>query len=315
MVDILVPTSGAGVRPGMATATVKTVATESGPQQIIVIPQSLFQQANVGSVIHRQQQKPVIRISPAVTSPSLTARAALKRSIKDDEEDDDILNIMEYDDAKTPVRKRANLDHLTSEEKMMRRKLKNRVAAQNARDKKRVKMDGMEDTLQVLKQEMDKIRKENKRLIELNERLFSENQTLRTGSQMTIGNSLVKEEMPPSPESLPPPYSPAPSSTGSSVAESIPDQSIVVGRPSATADHTDSGLQQQDQGRPMAVDRGRQAAALLTAATACCLFWTGATPPPPPPPSSTSPTPSKNSSRSSKFLPPKKRTMWMPGAT
>ena len=236
-------------------------------------------------------------------------------SFKDDEEDDDILNIMEYDEAKPPVRKRANLDHLTSEEKMMRRKLKNRVAAQNARDKKRVKMDGMEDTLQVLKQEMDKIRKENKRLIELNERLFSENQTLRTGSQMTIGNSLVKEEMPPSPESLPPPYSPAPSSAGSSVAESIPDQSIVVGRPSATADHTDSGLQQQDQGRPMAVDRGRQAAALLTAATACCLFWTGATPTPPPPPSSTSPTPSKNSSRSSKFLPPKKRTMWMPGAT
>ena len=82
MVDILVPTSGAGVRTGATTATVKTVVTESGPQQVIVIPQSLFQQANVGSAIQKQQQKPVIRISPATTSPSLTARAALKRSIK-----------------------------------------------------------------------------------------------------------------------------------------------------------------------------------------------------------------------------------------
>lgn len=240
-------------------------------------------------------------------------------SLKDDE-DDDILKIMESDadEAKPPVRKRANLDHLTSEEKMMRRKLKNRVAAQNARDKKRVKMDGMEDMLRMMKQEMDKIRKENKRLIELNERLFSENQNLRTtGSAVTsVGSSLVKEEMPPSPESLPPPYSPAPSSAGSSVAESIPDQSIVVGRPSATADHTDSGLQQQDQGRPMAVDRGRQAAALLTAATACCLFWTGATPPMPhSPPTSSEVSPNKKSSRSSKFLPPKKRATWIPEAT
>ena len=80
MVDILVPT--AGPRPGATTATVKTVVTESGPQQVIVIPQSLFQQANVGSPIQKQQQKPVIRISPAATSPSTTARAALKRSIK-----------------------------------------------------------------------------------------------------------------------------------------------------------------------------------------------------------------------------------------
>jgi len=328
MVDILVPTSSPKIG-----ATVKTVVTESGPQQVIVIPQSLFQQANIGNIQKQQQQRqPVIRISPAATSPSPTARATLKRAIKDESEDEDILKIMEpLDDAKPPVRKRANLDHLTPEEKMMRRKLKNRVAAQNARDKKRVKMDGMEDALRAMKQEMDRIRKENKRLIELNERLLSENQSLKSIGT-TIGTNLVmKEEMPPSPESLhSPPHSPAPShastssGSSSSVAESLSDQSIVVGRPSATADHTDSGLQQQDQGRPMAVDRGQQrrAAALLTAATACCLFWTGAsaTAPKLPPtpsliPTPPSPSPSKKSSRSSRFLPPKKRTTWIPEAT
>ena len=50
-----------------------------------------------------------------------------------------------------PVRKRANLDHLSPEEKLMRRKLKNRVAAQNARDKKRMKMEEMEAELMRLK--------------------------------------------------------------------------------------------------------------------------------------------------------------------
>ena len=78
MVDILVPTSSPKIG-----ATVKTVVTESGPQQVIVIPQSLFQQANIGNIQKQQQQRqPVIRISPAATSPSPTARATLKRAIK-----------------------------------------------------------------------------------------------------------------------------------------------------------------------------------------------------------------------------------------
>ena len=46
----------------------------------------------------------------------------------------------------TPVgqpRRRRKLTHLTQEEKILRRKLKNRVAAQNARDKKKTESEGL----------------------------------------------------------------------------------------------------------------------------------------------------------------------------
>merc|ERR1711963_555442 len=86
-----------------------------------------------------------------------------------------------------PVRKRANLDHLSPEEKLMRRKLKNRVAAQNARDKKRVKMEDMETDVERLRAHAKALEARNAQLVSENERLVAENKRLLSDANARVG--------------------------------------------------------------------------------------------------------------------------------
>ncbi|XP_065831317.1 X-box-binding protein 1-like [Oscarella lobularis] len=63
-----------------------------------------------------------------------------------------------------PRKRRARLTHLSDAEKIERRKVKNREAAQHARDRKRQKMDDLEDIVRVLQEQNNELKKENARL-------------------------------------------------------------------------------------------------------------------------------------------------------
>lgn len=78
-----------------------------------------------------------------------------------------------------PIRKRQRLTHLSPEEKALRRKLKNRVAAQTARDRKKAKMGELEQQVVELELENQKLHIENRMLREKTSGLLTENEELR----------------------------------------------------------------------------------------------------------------------------------------
>jgi hypothetical protein len=80
-------------------------------------------------------------------------------------------------------KKRQRLTHLTAEEKLMRRKLKNRVAAQSARDRKKVKMEDLEQSVSLLRSQNEQLRNENETLKEKTRKLLEENQRLKSLNQ------------------------------------------------------------------------------------------------------------------------------------
>uniref|UniRef100_A0A1I8ECR5 X-box-binding protein 1 n=1 Tax=Wuchereria bancrofti TaxID=6293 RepID=A0A1I8ECR5_WUCBA len=77
------------------------------------------------------------------------------------------------------VRKRERLNHLTAEEKQNRRKLKNRVAAQTARDRKKYRASKLEEAVRMLILENSKLREENKCLKKTCEELKGQNVELQ----------------------------------------------------------------------------------------------------------------------------------------
>lgn len=70
---------------------------------------------------------------------------------------DEFLKFRGVESPSLPSRKR-KLDHLTVEEKIQRKKLKNRVAAQTSRDRKKAKMEDMEHRIATQDREISKLR-------------------------------------------------------------------------------------------------------------------------------------------------------------
>ncbi|CAB3987792.1 X-box-binding 1-like [Paramuricea clavata] len=105
-------------------------------------------------------------------------------------------------------RKRRRLDNLTPEERALRRKLKNRVAAQTARDRKKARMTELEESLALFEEQNKKLMKENKDLKVRASTLETENTDLKSRLGLTPPSSPTSsEDTTPSP--LPsPPHSP-----------------------------------------------------------------------------------------------------------
>ena len=304
------------VRP----TTIKPAIQPGSQPQIIVIPQSMLAKHGIKTVISigdvSQTRPPTLTrvIKPSVPIISRNAEAnrliSLKRPLpqasppSSGSEDDTKLEFYE-DENGAKVRKRANLDHLTLEEKMMRRKLKNRVAAQNARDKKRVKMDDLEDTIKQLQHQNKILAKQNEELRALNRRLMAENANLKSTKVVVQDPAtvFVKEEIETafSPESLPPPPSQTPPLSSDEddevmlsnalPIEAVDTSSMPVSHRAAVAAFAERRrspvsqrlrapaeckvLQQQEQSRCQAAERATSQATVTTTAPEqlACLLW------------------------------------------
>jgi len=218
--------------------------------QIIVIPQTLLQQnQNPSQSLLRISPQPKFRVIASSPSPNQTASRAImsspvsrpvatvvgcKRPAPPLSPEFDIKDIKEEEDEEdelAPVRKRANLDHLSPEERLMRRKLKNRVAAQNARDKKKAQCEEMEKLINQMKEDRKKLLEENSRLQEFNTKLQLDNASLQeenTELKQRLGINPINPHLtisPPSPPSTPtssqPAMSPSAMSPSTDITSSI----------------------------------------------------------------------------------------------
>ncbi|KAI6214607.1 BZIP domain-containing protein [Aphelenchoides besseyi] len=93
----------------------------------------------------------------AISEPTMNVRS---RMIKPK----DVGSLISESSISKPPRRRERLTHLSQEEKLNRRKMKNREAAQNARDRKKEQSRHLEDTVRELVMQNKQLRAENARL-------------------------------------------------------------------------------------------------------------------------------------------------------
>jgi len=125
--------------------------------------------------------------------PATVQRTYKYETVDDDEYDygDDSEDQSQYTDPDQPPRKRERLTHLSAEEKMFRRKMKNRIAAQTARDRKKALMMDLEETVRRLEEENDTLVMENSKLRQEHSSLADENERLK---QMLAGQGHEEQQ-------------------------------------------------------------------------------------------------------------------------
>jgi len=237
----------------------KQIRMELSPQ-IYVIPQNMLQKQSLLKLASHKQTiapataAPKYRVIMADSNKAMNEKIQISRPVAtvvgckrpasalspplsplkcDIKEEDD-------DEIVTPMRKRANLDHLSPEERLQRRKLKNRVAAQNARDKKKAQTEEMEKLLDQMRAEKDKLQEENNRLQSFNAQLQLENASLIEENAeykqklgivtVAVDNSQLQQvhiELPMSPDSLPPMSPTSPTTCPVSVSSHVTTDTLV----------------------------------------------------------------------------------------